>query len=251
MGSDASGKKVIFLYPPNMIEDISPELAKCEFEIAIARDHDKLSAYLKKHPDCLVYVNVDHAMKAADWVAWMRTLKAANPLTGFGVLTLNDNKDLAKTFLMDMGLTCGFIVIKVGAAKTAEILVKTLEAAEARGRRKYVRSEPGATGGEFNVSIHGMLERGQVVDVSSVGLAFILESGRSFPQGQIFDDMQLNLKGARLTVKVIIMGRREAPGEMTVHIGMFSPDSLDDVKRAKLRTYVQKTIQEGFERELG
>jgi hypothetical protein len=49
-------------------------------------------------------VNIDHAMKAADWVAWMQT---SSFLSRHGLRRppLNDNKELARTFLMDLGLT--------------------------------------------------------------------------------------------------------------------------------------------------
>jgi hypothetical protein len=87
------------------------------------------------------------------------------------------------------------------------------------------------------------------MDVSSVGMAFVLESGRQFPQGQILDDMQLNLKGARLTVKVIVMGRREAPGEQTVHIGMFSPTAWT-MSSAPSSAPSCRRHQEAFDRQV-
>ena len=68
----------------------------------------------------------------------------ASPDTGsvqIGILSYNEDRELAEKYLMDIGVQCGFIKLKLGLQESIAIILKTLEATEARGNRKYVRAK--------------------------------------------------------------------------------------------------------------
>ena len=145
MEPSALGKKVFFLYPPPVLSEVLQELINKEFEVYLAKDHVRLRRVLAKSPDAIVFLDLDEGLDEAGWEAYVRGLRA-DPITagvGIGVLTLTDDVALREKYLMDIQVQCGFVILKIGAAKTAEILVRTLDANEARGRRKFVRAACG------------------------------------------------------------------------------------------------------------
>jgi len=248
--TDAFGKKVIFLYPPSVLDDVVDSLAQHEFEVYTCKDHDKLSAYLAKKPGALVFVNIDNGMKEAEWEAWLSRRVKAPGGTGYGIVTYNDNKNLAQKYLMDVGVTCGFIVLKIGVAKATEIVLKTLDANEARGKRRYVRSAPWPMNAEYNMNLNGSMVRGQIIDVSCVGMTVRCEGCSPPKAGSKLEDIQLSLHGTRLKVDAVVYGTRKSEGAEPIHILIFNPRTMDDVKRDKIRTYVRRSLQEAFEKEL-
>jgi hypothetical protein len=127
---------------------------------------------------------------------------------------------------MDVGLPCGFIVLKIGAAKTAAILLKTLEANEARGRRKFIRVTCPPGTGEFTAPMGDSLLRGNVLDLSTAGMAAWVDSSGSLPVGTRLKDLQLNLRGVRLLMNGIVVGKRDSAGDESVRSSCSSPRPL-------------------------
>jgi hypothetical protein len=249
-GDGTYGRKVIFLYPPTVLDDVVDALAQHEFEVYTCKDHEKLGAYLTKHPGALVFVNIDMGMKESEWEDWLRRRVSIKDGTEFGIVTYNDNKALAEKYLMGVGVKCGFIVLKIGAAKAVDILLRTLEANEARGKRKYVRSSRWEANAEYNVELNGSMVRGQVLDISCVGMTLIFENCVPPKVGAKISDIQLSLHGARVKMDAIVYGTREMEGGAPVYILIFTPQSMDNLKRDKIRTYVRRSLQEAFEKEL-
>jgi hypothetical protein len=61
-GLNALGKKVFFLYPPPVLSEIVDELARCEFEVFLVRDHVRLGNVLKSNPEALVFIDIDDGL---------------------------------------------------------------------------------------------------------------------------------------------------------------------------------------------
>lgn len=57
-----------------------------------------------------------------------------------GILSYNNDPDLARHYLIDLSVPCGFIRLKLGLKESARILLTVLEANEARGQQKQVRT---------------------------------------------------------------------------------------------------------------
>jgi hypothetical protein len=245
------GKKVFFLYPHPVLNDVVEELAKKEFEVYLAKDHGKLARVLSTEPDAIVFINIDDGLDEPEWEAYVRGLRTGEKTAavGLGILSMNEDISLKEKYLMDLQVPCGFVTVKIGAAKTVEILSKTLEANEARGRRRFVRATcpPGAA--QCALELDGRTLHGSLSDLSSAGMALSIEGETSLRPGTILRGMTLTVKGVRVAADGFIAARREG-GELATYIVMFDPSSLDDTKRDKLRSLVSKLNQSAMDRIL-
>lgn len=248
----AFGKRVFFLNPQPVILEVASILADAEFEVYTTRDHARLARYLCKDPDCLTFVNIDEGDDEGVWRGWIKSIRD-DPVTAnaaFGVVTTLDEEDKKSAYLMNLGVQCGFIVVKLGAAKTAEILLRTLEANEARGRRKYVRAMCPPDAAEFNCTTDAGLLGGTIRDLSSVGMSAVFSGGIAIKTGTRLKDMQLILRGIRVMVTGVVIGSHDAAGVGTIVVIMFEPASLTDDKRNKLRAFIRKTLQATMDHQL-
>jgi hypothetical protein len=244
MENGSLGKKVFFLYPPPVLTEVIDFLARQEFEVYLTRDHGRLKRFIASFPDAILFVNLDDGLDEAGWLEYVQAIRKDAPAIGVGILTLNDDARLRELYLMNIQVQCGFVILKLGAAKTAEILAKTLEANEARGRRKFVRAlcPPGA--GQCAVDYEGATLRAELSDLSSAGMTICFESGTNLKVGTVLRDMSLTLKGQRLLVSGVVVAKRQGEsGKGDVHVVMFDPGSLDENRRDKLKTLVFKINQ--------
>ena len=125
------------------------------------------------NPGSIVFVNIDDTLNELQWEAWIHRLitDPATSSTKVGILTYNPDAELAKKYLMDMMLPCGFIQLKQGLAEGKRIILKTLEANEARGRRRYVRAQcTDPKKASFNVTVKGKFVTGAILDISVAGM---------------------------------------------------------------------------------
>ncbi len=111
-------------------------------------------------------------------------------------MTYNPDPSLAKKYLMEVGIPCGFIQLKLGTAEGKAILLKTLAANEAKGRRRFVRARgTDARKASFNVTIRGAHLTGAIVDISVVGMSFRVDQTVHLRPHEPFQDVQLRLRG--------------------------------------------------------
>jgi hypothetical protein len=244
MESGALGKKVFFLYPPPVLTEVIETLADQEFEVYLARDHEKLRRFIASFPDAILFANIDTQLDDSAWLAYVSALRKEAPAVGVGILTLNDNAALRGKYLMDLQVQCGFVVLNIGASKTADILTKTLEANEARGRRKFVRAPCAPGVGLFAVDIGGTTLRGELTDLSSAGMAIRPDDDTSLRVGTLLRDISLSIKGNRILVSGVVVAKRSEDKEgKDVHVLMFTPGSIDESRKAKLKSIVFKVNQ--------
>ncbi len=252
MDTGEFGRKVFFLYPHSVFEEhLLMDLIKSEFEVYLIKDHQKFFRILNNHPSSLLFINIDDGLKEPEWEKVIKEIQGDQSTqgVGLGILTYNDNKELAQKYLMEFGLACGFITLKLGLEQSKNILMKTLEANEARGRRKYIRviCPPGTA--EFNVKISGDLYSGTIVNISSVGMAIKFSNAKDLREGSRIPDIQLMLKGMRLMVTGIVVLKRPMEGGGEVLVMMFDPMGLGMVKE-KIYTYILRTLQGEAEKML-
>ena len=248
METGALGKKIFFLYPPPVLTEVVDVLARQEFEVYLSRSHEKLRRSIASFPDAIVFVNLDDGLDEAGWLDFVQGLRAEAPAVGIGVITLNDDPDLREHYLMNLQVQCGFVILKIGASKTAEILAKTLEANEARGRRKFVRAPCPPGTGQCSMDHEGATLRAELTDLSSAGMAIRFDGGASLKVGSVLRDMSLIIKGQRLLASGVVVAKRAGEdGAESVHVIMFDPGSLDDARREKLKSLVFRINQSSME----
>ena len=257
--SGVLGKKVLFLYPPPVLTEVVEELARREFEVYLIGNHDKARRYLASEPESIVFVNIDEGLAEPEWEAWVRGLRDDEKTAGvgIGIMSLNDDQELKTKYLMDLQVQCGYVTLKIGSAKTAEILAKTLEANEARGKRRFVRARtsPGTTLCAAN--FEGSTLRGEIRDFSIAGMAVQFEGGAALKAGTVLRAIALTIKGGRVSIDGVVVAHRNVDATASAQetdrastILMFDPSSLDDVKREKLRSLILKVNQAEFDRTL-
>jgi hypothetical protein len=241
----ARGRKVFFLYPHSVLtEDLLVDILSHEYEIYCLKDHDGAVKAAEAWSESIIFINIDEAFHEAKWEEWIRKLlkEPRTASTRLGILTYNPNPDLAKKYLMDMMLPCGFIQLKLGAAEAKKIILKTLEANDARGRRRYVRARcADSSKATFNVSIKDSLMQGVVLDISAAGMAFQFDSIFNLTPGTPLTDIQLRMKGALCRLSGTFVGT--VRGEEGRNLCMFQTP-LPEETTSKIHKFIYQALQE-------
>jgi hypothetical protein len=245
------GKKVFFLYPPSVVtEELVWEVVRNEYEVYMLKDHQRLRKLLPRYDDSILFVNIDAGLSEERWEAYVREIAESSDTANvrIGILTYNKNEELARKYLMDIGVQAGFVTLSLGLEESAGIVLRMLEANEARGRRRYVRAridDPKAA--TFNVKIHDMLCNGVVHDISSVGMACSFEPDMEVPVRSYLTDIQLRLRGQAVKVSGVVSGVRA--GDKHVHVVMFDPRQ-GSAFRSRVRRFVHQQLSRALLREL-
>jgi len=239
------GKKVFFLFPPSVVKDeLVFRLLEQEFEVYMLRDAVAAKRLLALYPDSLLFANIDDGMSEPEWEMWILGV-LAEPATsgvGIGILTYNASDDLRRKYLMDVGTKCGLIHMKLGIDESTRLLLATLNANEAKGRRRYVRAEcSGDRLSSINLHHEGKKISGKIKDISVVGFSCDFSFDPGYAKNTLVTDIQLSLRGALLSVNAIVLGIREQEGIPT-YVFLYTPPLFGD-SRTKIRRYIQIALQ--------
>lgn len=253
MSNNQFGKKVFFLYPHSVIEsDLIHDFIKNEYEIYILKDHRKVKLLLKKYKDSIVFINIDEHLSEQEWYEYVESITDNREFQGVqvGILTYNENADLQMKYLMDLSVTCGFIQLKLGKEDSKNIILKTLEANESKGKRKYIRAtSTNRKRSAFNVKIGTELKTGIVNDISSVGMSCIFDEPLELKKNALLAKMQLKLNGKLILVDGIVFGSRRISEKELLYVVMFT-NSVSEDSKAKIHKYIGEIIQENLDMEV-
>ncbi len=247
------GRKVFFLYPPSVVRDeVVSRLLEQEFEVYLLKSHADGRRLLAKYPDSIMFVNIDEGQTESEWEAWIREV-FTNPETEnveIGIVSYNNDEALQRKYLMEVGIQCGFIRLKIGLEESIHILLETLKANEAKGRRKYVRADCAWDNmAVANLRMDNKTLMGDIKDISVVGLSCTFVPDPGFAKNSLVEDLQLKLRGVLLKVQGIVFGSRMENSQNT-YVILFT-NRLDDQSRVKIRRYIQTALQMEIEAELG
>lgn len=237
----AYAKRVLFLYPHSVIQDqLITLLIQSEYEVATVNDYQKASTLLYRYPSSILFVNIEAELNEEEWEQFIRGVINTRDKhdARVGILTYNPSNELAQKYLMDVGIQCGFIGLKLGLAESAKIVLKTLEANEARGGRRYVRVKCPAGKASLNINHKKTVINGSILDISSAGLACTLDG--SVEPGEVLEDVQLSLWGARLKLQVRVAGVRVEDGQK---LFVFMFDKMERENVGKIYGFIKKAIQ--------
>jgi len=247
------GKKVFFLYPHSVIQDeLVSQIIQNEFEIYLVHDHKRLKRLLEKYNDSILFINIDERLGEDEWKAYVRDLLQSEKTKNVqvGILTYNENRELAQSYLMDIGIPAGYVQLKLGIKESSRIILKTLVVNEAKGKRKFVRAKcPENSNNEFNISLFGKNQTGEIIDISSAGMACSFHGGVDIPTRTDLDTIQLKLKSRIVMVSGIVAGRRTAGDDTTVYVILFTSYISEDA-RNRIGDFIYRTLQNEIEREL-
>lgn len=239
---DVSGRRVLFVDPPSVVrEQMIKFLVTAQHEAAIVRDPRSILPVIRRFPRSVVYFNIDSKLPAGALEQIVRGVINTQKDHGaeIGILSYDNNPDIARRYLMDLGITGGYVVLSLGFEKSAGIVLKALEAVEARGKRKYVRVVvPRGKASLNTVRTSGIVE-GEIADISAVGVAAYLKT--DFPVGTELESVQLKLWGTLLTVSARVAGTRTTPLG-TIYVLMYG-ELEDSVRRGKIYAFIKRVLQ--------
>ncbi|MBI9098121.1 MAG: PilZ domain-containing protein [Spirochaetaceae bacterium] len=252
MISDVMGKKVFFVYPHSVIQNqLIQDLIDREYEVYFINDHSKVESICEYYTSPILFINIDEGLEEHEWEANIRILleKESTNHARIGILTYNENAQLAKKYLMDLMVPCGFIKLKLGINESTKIIFKLLEANEVRGKRKYIRAKCSIDDASFNVAYNGTLCNGHIIDISSVGMAVTFDKPLEIPKNTYLKDLQLKLRGILLRVSAVVIGFRQIEGDKTVYVLLFDQYVSNQMK-SRLRLFINKSLQHEMEKKL-
>ncbi len=244
------GKKIVFTYPPEVVQgELLSTLNNEELETYILQDHTKIPEIVEKYPDTLFFLNIDAVLDELEWQTLVRQLQTRYPHIMLGILTFKIDEDLKEYYLLELGVRCGYIQMKLGIQKASDMMIKILEANEVRGRRQYLRSlcseECRAT---LNFKLGEELLTGRILDISCVAMACHLSAHQGLQKNQLISRMQLRLRGAIVITDAVLVGERIVENEMTVYVFLFKTDDPERI-RPKIRNFVIQNLQKEFNQE--
>ncbi len=245
-----TGRRVLFVDPPSVIqEQMIQFLVTAQFEAAIIRDPRKLDPLLRAFAGSVVYFNLDSRMKPEELERVVTSVIEGKSRHGaeVGILSYNENPELAKHYLMELGASCGYVVLQLGFRQSAQIIIRALEAVEAKGQRKFVRVKAPSGRASFNVTVTGVQLTGQIVDLSIAGMACVLP--KALAKGEPLDDIQLQLWGTYTKVSGTVAGVRES-GEGATTVIMFGQIE-DGPTRSKIYGFLKRVMQHEVDRLVG
>ncbi len=248
---DIYGKKVFFLYPQSVIQkEMAIMFIRNEYEAYLLYDHKKALGLLRRNNDSILFVNIDEVLKEKEWEDYIRGIMTNEDTKNvrIGILSYNSDKALAAKYLMELMVPCGFIRLSLGVKESASIILKALEANEAKGRRKYIRAKCSDISiNSFNVKHRTATHKGRIRDISSVGMACVFDEQVSFELKTRLDDIQLNLKGLICNVSGVIAGIRTE--HEPVYLVMFD-QKMAEATKEKIGNFIFKCLQDSLAKEI-
>ena len=248
----SAGRKVFFIRPPSVIQQALVEtLVQAEFDVGLVLDHTKTEALLRRHPDCIAFLNIDEGWAFDQWDEFITRARGDARLSTvrLGIMTYNESAELAKHYLMDLELPAGFVKLTLGLAVSTAIILKVLEANEARGKRQFLRVPCPDERTTITIARPKGSVSGHVRDLSIAGLSCTLEEDPGIKARTPLRELRVRLQGTPLTFSGVLMGsRRDARGQM-VYVIMFQPAS-QAAHKDRVRTFLQSTLQRQLEAEV-
>lgn len=246
------GKKVFFVLPHEIVrEHIIQILSDNEYEVYTLTDQNKLDAIVNKFPDSIIYVNIDGTLTENEWKAYLKTLITAHPGLQVGVLSSRvSDMALVNSYIMDVGITCGMILLRQGVKESSDNMLKVLEVNEARGRRKYLRYPCGYNEHiTLNLSLYGKQRVGNILDISSVGLSCCFDEPIDLSKNELMKSVQLKLNGVLITTDCVMIGNRNDSGT-TIYVLLFRihPDKAS--LKSKIRGFIHNSLQKNLDKSL-
>jgi len=252
MVAETLGRKVFFIYPHSVIQNqLIQDLVDREYEVYFINDYKKVESICEYYTSPIIFINIDEGLEEPEWEKLIRNLmkNESSNHSMIGILTYNENALLTQKYLMDLMVPCGFIKLKLGVNDSTDIIIKTLDANEVKGKRKYVRANCNTDKATLNISYKGSLYSGSIVDISSVGMAVNFDNNLDLEKNAYLKDIQLKLRGILLRVSAVVIGHRDVEGDKTIYVLLFDQYVTTQIK-SKLRSYINRTLQNEMERKL-
>ena len=251
---DLLGRKLFFLHPSAVVRNrVVEELTQQEFEVYLVTDALQQKKMLKKYSGSIVFACIQEKMTEKEWEKWIVDVikDPATKNTDIGIICTgaSDNDALREKYIKQIGIKCGFTVIKSDLSIAMRELYEILKAADAKGRRKYIRATMESdANAKVNLNVNGEYVNGSIKDISVVGFSCVLKSGTEINKNTLFPDIQIKLGAIILKAEGIVFGSR-MEGEEKAYVIIFT-QRIDPEVRTKIRKYIQSNLQAKLDAEM-
>jgi hypothetical protein len=245
------GKKVFFVIPHEIVrEHLVTILSENEYEVYIINDLRVIDTLVNRFPDSIMYINVDGSLTEYEWKEKIRTLIEKYPGLQVGVLSGRiSDQTRVNSYIMDAGVSAGVIQLRQGIKECSTIMLRVLEACEARGRRKYLRYKCDSEKKiKLNFDWFGTMKIGSITDISSVGLSCFFEVPLDVAKNQVIPNVQLKLGATLIITDCIVIGSRDDNGTM-MYVFLFRPSGGKPVK-PKICKFINTSLQRELDKIL-
>ena len=112
-----SGRKVFILNPHTVVtDDLVGGLLAAEYEVYLLKEQHRAIQVLRQFPDSVLFINIDSGPNNEFWETYVRNMikDPALDTIRIGILSYDPSPELAKRYLMDIGVPCGFVRLRLG-----------------------------------------------------------------------------------------------------------------------------------------
>lgn len=251
------GRKVFFVNASFNIEQLAKgKLRDMEYETYIIDDFKQTKNILRKNPDSICLVNLDHvgesSLTVVQYLNFIVSCEEDETLSSifFGVLSVNTSPKQINLFFYNTKLPCGYIPASPNREDFAETLTCILDINSAKGRRQYVRATCEVSGNAFiSIPTNSGDVHFPLVDFSSVGLACKIPekmSGVIAPNTSL-PKVDMWLYGVKFPVPLIVL-KEFKKGDMNVLVTLFAKNVTMEVKK-KVRSYVFRILEGNIDKQ--
>lgn len=246
------GKKVFFIHPSALTQnEIVSELAQQEYEVYVIRDAGKMTKVLSRYPSAVVFASIDETLQPKDWEAFIQGIMENDAAKNVvvGVIVNTDNDNTKRLYLNTLKVSGGYVPLKPDTGTAIKNILEILKAADAKGRRKYVRADTRSdSAASINIPVNGRYANGTIWDISVVGLACVFSEDPELEKNSLLSDIQIKLQSSILRVEGLVFGSRMSDEEK-VYVIVFTK-KIDSMVRTKIRAYIQKNLQSKMDQEM-
>jgi hypothetical protein len=250
--TDILGKKIFFLHPSAFVQnEILTELIQLEYEVYVVKDENALLRVLNKYPHSIVFCSVDEVLDVKGWESLIRRIMD-NPETkdtAIGAIAASEDEAAKRFYVSGLKLPCGYVALKPDVGRAIKVLLEILKAADAKGRRKYIRADTHEDHqAVINLDLDDHYVNGSIRDISVVGLSCVFPANTVLEKNALINNIQIKLQSFLLKAEGIVFGSR-TEGEETSYVIVFT-QKIDPLVRIKIRTYMQKVLQAKMDQEM-
>lgn len=255
--SNMFGRKIFFINASFNIEQLAKgKLRDMEYETYVIDDFKQAKNILRKNPDSICLVNLDHvgesSLSVVQYLNFIISCEDDEELSSifFGVLSVNTSPKQMNLFFFNAKLPCGYIPASPNREDFAETLSCILDINSAKGRRQYVRATCEISGNAFiSIPTKNGDAHFPLVDFSSVGLACkipekmhgMIQPNTSFPK------VDLWLYGVKFPAPLIVL-KEFKKGDMNILVTLFSKNVTAEVRK-KVRSYVFRVLEGNIDKQ--
>ncbi len=245
-GNNTFGRKVFFINSSRQINsNIVDYLRNEEYETYVIDDYKSAKTYLRMNPDSICFFYIDTQLSKNGWFNFIKSFEEDEILKSqyIGVVTEKiDNKTRDK-YLSGLNIRSGLITLDESIENILGGILSTLEALNAKGRRKYVRAKITIDKDSYILwTVNNKMFKFPLLDISSVGMAVdIPEQAMSIVKPNlVMNSVTLKIGSKEYPISVVIYVVKQIPDG---NLGILLITSADDKAKRYIKQYVANTLQ--------